>query len=89
MRPENRIKQALKVVETGGMCQFDKDSNFAQALRDLLARNHELEQSFDLRWNADKRAIKRWREANPGNDLIMPDHADLCVWLLDERKADD
>lgn len=43
-----------------------------------------LEATFDLRWKADIRAIKMWREANPGNDLVMPDHADLVCWLLDE-----
>ncbi len=42
----------------------------------------ELQASFDLRWKADMRAIARWREAHPGKELVMPDHADLCVWLL-------
>ena len=54
-------------------------------MAELTARIAELEQAFDLRWNADQRAIKRWQEANPGNDLVWPDHADLCVWLLNER----
>lgn len=40
--------------------------------------------SFDLRWKADMRAIKRWKEAGPDRDLTWPDHADLCVWLLEE-----
>lgn len=44
----------------------------------------ELRQTFDLRWTADQRAIKRWQEAHPGNDLVWPDHADLVVWLLDQ-----
>jgi hypothetical protein len=49
----------------------------------------DLERTFDLRWKADIRAIARWRAAAPGRNLTMPDHADLCVWLLerdDERK---
>jgi hypothetical protein len=33
------------------------------------------------------RAIKRWREGRPERELIMPDHADLCVWLLNELEA--
>lgn len=45
----------------------------------------ELQKSFDLRWDADQRAIKRWQDANPGSDLTWPDHADLVVWLLDDR----
>jgi len=40
--------------------------------------------SFNLRWRADQRAIKRWQEAHPGNDLVWPDHADMVVWLMDE-----
>ena len=40
-----------------------------------------------LKYNADMRAIKRWREANPGNDLVLPDHADLVVWLIEQLDA--
>jgi len=47
----------------------------------------EREASFDLRWKASQRAIKRWQEAHPGNDLVWPDHADLCVWLLEQLDA--
>ena len=43
----------------------------------------ELEHLFQIRWEADMRAIKAWQAANPGNDLKWPDHADLCVWLMD------
>lgn len=49
----------------------------------LYERIAELEASFDLRWKADQRAIKMWQAAHPGNDLVWPDHADLCVWLLE------
>jgi len=42
----------------------------------------DLQRTFDLRWKADQRAIKIWQEANPGNDLVWPDHADLVVYLL-------
>lgn len=41
----------------------------------------ELNQTFDLRWKADIRAIKQWRKAHPGNELVMPDHVDLVLWL--------
>jgi hypothetical protein len=39
----------------------------------------------DLRWKADMRAIERWRGGNPKKRLVMPDHVDLCCWLLDEN----
>lgn len=45
----------------------------------------EYEQMFDLRYKADMRAIKRWREAT-GRHLVWPDHADLCVWLLEQNE---
>jgi len=50
-------------------------------------RIEELEATFDLRWKADMRAIKRWQEAHPGNDLTWPDHADMVVWMLDQMDA--
>jgi hypothetical protein len=46
-------------------------------------RIEELEGVFHLRWECDMRAIKRWRDAHPGNDSVWPDGADLCVWLMD------
>lgn len=55
-------------------------TKLAKAIDDL--KDHEY--GFDLRWKADMRAIKRWRAAHPGNELVMPDHADLCVFLLEE-----
>lgn len=47
----------------------------------------ELQETFDMRWNADMRAVAMWRAENPGNDLVLPDHADLVVWLLDQADA--
>ncbi len=43
----------------------------------------EIQATFDLRWAADMRAIKRWQAAT-GRTLTWPDHSDLCVWLLQE-----
>lgn len=43
----------------------------------------DLEATFDLRWKADMRAIERWRKERPGRELTLPDHADLCGWLLE------
>lgn len=54
-----------------------------RAIVALAELGYEELASFDLRWAADRRAVARWREANPGNDLVCPDHADLVVWLLE------
>lgn len=47
----------------------------------------ELQQVFDMQWEAAQRAIKRWQAAHPGNDMVWPDGADLLVWLM-ERLED-
>jgi hypothetical protein len=57
----------------------------ADEIERLRAERDELEDSFDMRWEADMRAIKKWQAANQGNDLVWPDHADLVVWLMAER----
>ena len=57
--------------------------------RDELRRTNEgLQLTFDLRWKADQRAIKRWQAAHPGNDLTWPDHADMVVWLMERYDAE-
>ena len=57
-------------------------------LRAIAAELRDHEQSFDLRWKSDMRAIKMWQEAHPGNDLVAvswagPSHDDVCVWLME------
>lgn len=56
-------------------------------IKRLTDEDADHDRSFDLRWKADMRAIKRWQEAHPGNDLVWPDHADLCVWLMEQLDA--
>ena len=54
----------------------------------IKSERDELQAGFDLRWKADRRAIKRWQDAT-GRTMTWPDHADLVVWLLerlDERE---
>lgn len=49
----------------------------------------DLQKAFDLFHDAQNRAVKRWREKHPGNELILPDMADLTEWLLDQIGSDD
>lgn len=44
----------------------------------------EYQATFDAQWTAQMRAVERWRAANPGNDLVLPDHEKLITWLLDQ-----
>lgn len=57
-----------------------EDKLLSEVLQDL----EDYEQTFNLRWKADMRAIDRWHQAHPGRDHIWPDHADLCAWLMDQ-----
>jgi hypothetical protein len=50
----------------------------------LQTELQEYQHSFDLRWNADMRAIRRWQAEGVGREQIWPDHADMVVWLLNK-----
>jgi aspartyl/asparaginyl beta-hydroxylase (cupin superfamily) len=52
-----------------------------QRVGELERELAEMKASFDLRWKADMRAIKKW-QAETGRTMEWPDHADLCVWLM-------
>ena len=65
--------------------QYDENVTQIAKVAALEAELSERDRSFDLRWNADMRAIERWRAERPAErELTMPDHADLCVWLLEK-----
>jgi len=59
------------------------EKELAAEIDELRRTNEGLNLTFDLRWKADQRAIKRWQDAHPNNQLTWPDHADLVVWLLE------
>lgn len=56
------------------------------ALAEVEREQQEHATSFDIRWKADMRAIKRWQWAT-GRTTVWPDHADLCVWLMNQWDA--
>lgn len=59
----------------------------AEAERDRLAGEvASLQNTFDLMWSADQRAIKLWQEAT-GKDHIWPDKAKTTLWLLERIDA--
>ncbi len=65
----------------------DLIQSLQDALNDRIREAAEHRASFDLRWKADMRAIKRWQAAHsdrPNVELTWPDHADMVVWLLGE-----
>lgn len=56
-------------------------TGFEDLIAALLKEIADNDASFDLRWHADRRADKMWQEKT-GKHNTMPDHADLCVFLL-------
>jgi hypothetical protein len=63
-----------------------KASDLARLAEKLERERDELQQTLSMVWDADIRAIEKWRESNPGSELVMPDRAALVEWLLE--KAD-
>lgn len=61
--------------------------NNLPAIIAALREVDELNRVFDMKWEADRRATKRWQEAHPGNDNVWPDRADMVVWLMDQHEA--
>lgn len=66
-------------IAFGAACAFEA----AAELEAAIARADELEATFELINAAQMRAIKMWQDANPGNDLVWPDGAELTLWLMD------
>ena len=55
----------------------------AEAERDEAKKqSDELNDLFDLQYNADCRATKRWRESHPDSPTVLPDRCDMVVWLI-------
>ena len=57
------------------------------ALSKERAEADSLHRTFDLQWEADQRAIKRWQAAHPDRPNVWPDRADMVVWLMEQHEA--
>jgi len=58
-------------------------------LTNARSSENEYRRGFELRWQADERARKRWRDGRSTN-IVFPDHVDLVIWLaeqLDEARG--
>jgi hypothetical protein len=63
----------------------DEEHGYCGACHDFTGHpTAELQLWYDLRSAADQMAVAKWRAANPGKELVIPDHADLVIWLLDQ-----
>jgi hypothetical protein len=79
-------QEAAYQISSRNMEVGNRLSEIADRLEALEDRAGELQQVFDLRWSADRRATKRWQEAHPESDLVWPDHADLVLWLMERSE---
>jgi hypothetical protein len=77
------IEQIRKDNPTALSCCPEREMH-PFTLEDAIEQIKDHELSFDLRWKADMRAIKRWQADGEGRELTWPDHADLVVWLLEK-----
>lgn len=46
----------------------------------------EYKATFDVRWQAQMRAVTRWQEET-GKEIFWPGHEDLCLWLIRKLEA--
>ena len=63
----------------GACTGFDARRKLTVAAREQIA---EFEQMLDMVRQADRRGVDMWREANPGNEMVLPDRGDLVAWLV-------
>jgi hypothetical protein len=60
--------------------------SLARRITKLEQELSELQETFDIRWNADMRAIKLWQKKT-GRKNVWPDHVDLVVFLMERLES--
>lgn len=83
-RKEGEANAALIVALRNALPQITTALREAAMMREVEAERDELQHVFDVQWEANQRAIKRWQAAHPGNDNVWPDRADMVVWLMEQ-----
>jgi len=83
-----KLRSIIEEMEIRHAAMMMHTQTIVDEANELRRTNEGLQLAFDLRWKADRRAIKRWQAAHPGNDLTWPDHADMVVWLMEQISPD-
>lgn len=83
------LAQEIDALKAEKDTLIDQITIHEMEIQQLKTEITDLHSLFDLRWAAGQRAIKAWQAANPGNELTWPDHADLCVWLMEQLSVGD
>lgn len=85
-RERDEAKDALaaakdKIKELEGQVSYARHER-NKALNEL----DECKSTFDVRWQAQMRAVTRWQEET-GKEIFWPGHEDLCLWLIRKLEA--
>ena len=72
-------KDKIKELE-GQVCYARHERN--KALNEI----DEYKSTFDVRWQAQMRAVTRWQEETK-KEIMWPGHEDLCLWLIRKLEA--
>lgn len=62
----------------------EENALFAEEVARLREEVKECRATIDLGWKRSVEANKLWRNAHPGNDLVMADLGDLLTWLMEK-----
>ena len=84
---DSEMLALIRAARDALLSEASPNTSRVQAIRALSIASDwiaEYEHNFELRWKASQRAMKRWHTAHPLKQAVWPDHADLCVWLIDQ-----
>ena len=82
-------------VQTARIAELERENaelrahaeRVGEANDQLAVENASLRATLDAIIAADERAVKLWRAAHPGNELVIPDRGRLVGWLLEQNAA--
>ena len=85
-RERDEAREALaaakdKIKELEGQVSYARHER-----NKALNETDEYKATFDVRWQAQMRAVTRWQEET-GKKEFWPGHEDLCLWLLRKLEA--
>lgn len=78
------IVERLRDYHGGDVSAWMAMEDAADTIIRLTAEVAEYEAAFDAQWNADMAGVQMWREAHPGNDMVLPDRKHFTAWILAE-----
>jgi len=81
------VRSASRMFEDAANTWMERALKAETTLAERGPTDPELQLWYDLRRAADELALAKWRGAHPGHDLIIPDHADLVIFLIDQLVA--